>query len=327
MSHKIIRWVVVGLGKQGERMIEVIRRTPGHSVVGVVSKHRAASGNVFRSLKKALAETTSDAVYVCSPNHQHADHVEQALQAGKHVLCEKPFVLRVADARKLVRIARKKRLFLDTAFHLRERPVVQYVAAQIARQKLGSVCHVDMEWSVGSEKQHFTTLPKHQRWRTSLETAGGGALAARGVHLLDVFEVLVHEPIKRLAVMVDPPVSTKPDVTFLALVRSASVTGRLVTSRKMVFAENRVTITCTRGRLVVENMFELSARPRIHTYSQLGHRVHSTNDRDPYRAEMVSFGNRLHKHLPPAVNSVHATRVFEAVRQAIHTKREVVVRS
>ena len=94
-------------------------------------------GRVFTSMEEMLADPSIDMVYVASPNSIHYGQTKAALQAGKHVICEKPFAPTVAEAEELIALAREKHLLLFEAITTAHHPHYGYVKENLP--KLGKL--------------------------------------------------------------------------------------------------------------------------------------------------------------------------------------------
>lgn len=118
-----MKLTVVGTGKIVEEALPIITATNGIQVQALVStprsreKAKTLAGqyqiqDLYTSLDQALANPDTDTVYVATPNHLHYEMSKAALLAGKHVICEKPFTLKEAQAQELAEIAKRKQLIL-----------------------------------------------------------------------------------------------------------------------------------------------------------------------------------------------------------------------
>ncbi len=154
--------------------------------------------HVFDSLDALLAWDQFDAVSIVTPDAFHAAQSIRCLQAGKHVLCEKPLALNHADARKMVAAARKSGLVNMVNLSYRDWPAIQGVAALIAAGKLGEVRHVEasylQSWLPSKIWGDWRTTPGWL-WRLSTEHGSRGVLGDVGVHIVD-FATFPAGPIK-----------------------------------------------------------------------------------------------------------------------------------
>ena len=126
---KKLGWALIGASDIAKtRMIEAINGQPDSEVVAVMStsderaKRYAAESRIprfYTSVEAVLADAGVDVVYVSTTNERHKQEVTLAAKAGKHVLCEKPLALTVADAREMLETCKQARVILGTNHHLR----------------------------------------------------------------------------------------------------------------------------------------------------------------------------------------------------------------
>lgn len=118
-----MKLTVVGTGKIVEEALPIITATNGIQVQALVSTPRSQEKakaladhyqiqDLYTDLEEALTNPNTDTVYIATPNHLHYEMTKAALLAGKHVICEKPFTLKEAQAQELAEIAKRKQLIL-----------------------------------------------------------------------------------------------------------------------------------------------------------------------------------------------------------------------
>ena len=157
----------------------------GHDVAVVCSADAerarawAQSQNIARgtdSLDEALSDV--DAVYISSTNDKHAAQARAAIQAGRHVLCEKPIALTVADALAMVDEARQAGVVLGTNHHLRNAPVHRTLRRLLQAGEIGRLLAVRVA--------HAVQLPQRLRgWRIDGSAPGSGVVLDITVHDMD----------------------------------------------------------------------------------------------------------------------------------------------
>jgi predicted dehydrogenase len=190
MSRQIeeLRAGVVGTGFIGAVHVEALRRL-GVEVAGVVgsSPERARTKGlapVIGSYEELLADEGVDVVHLTTPNHLHHPQVKQALEAGKHVVCEKPLAMTSEQSAELLGLAEQSGLVHCTNFNIRFYPQVQQARALVQSGAVGAV------WNVhGGYLQDWLLLPTDWNWR--LEPEKGGELRAVGdigSHWLDLLQ-------------------------------------------------------------------------------------------------------------------------------------------
>jgi predicted dehydrogenase len=127
-----------------------------------------------------LDDPEIDAVYIATPNALHAPLALRALDAGKHVIIEKPFTTNVADAEAIVDRAERAGRLVTVGMNQRFLPSCQRVAALVQGGALGHVYHAKAFWF------RRAGIPRLGSWFGSKALAGGGALYDIGAHLLDL---------------------------------------------------------------------------------------------------------------------------------------------
>jgi predicted dehydrogenase len=137
--------------------------------------------------RQLVADPSVDVVDICSPNHLHREMALAALAAGKHVWCEKPLALDVAEAREVAAAAAASGKRHLVGFNYSRNPLVRVAREMIAAGELGAV--------TGFSGQYFEDYMADPAvpwsWRCQRRLAGAGALADLGSHLIDMAEVLL----------------------------------------------------------------------------------------------------------------------------------------
>ena len=183
-----LRAGVVGTGFIGAVHVDALRRL-GVEVTGVVgsSPERAAAKRLappYESYEALLADKRVDVVHLTTPNHLHYSQVKSALEAGKHVVCEKPLTLTAAESGELVALAEQSGLVHCTNFNIRFYPQVQEARARVLDGGIGEV------WNVhGGYLQDWLLYPTDWNWRLQPEQGGAlRAVADIGSHWLDLVQ-------------------------------------------------------------------------------------------------------------------------------------------
>jgi predicted dehydrogenase len=136
--------------------------------------------NVYREYQELLAQTDIDAVSIAVPNFLHKPVAIAALEAGKHVLIEKPLSRNTAEGREMVDASKRTGKILAVSFQRRTRHDIEIVRDQIASGAFGRVYYTKAYWL------RRAGIPGLGSWFTSKEAAGGGPLIDLGVHVLDM---------------------------------------------------------------------------------------------------------------------------------------------
>jgi 1,5-anhydro-D-fructose reductase (1,5-anhydro-D-mannitol-forming) len=192
-----LRWGLIGASTiAAEHMISAMRANDGE-VVAVLSmdasrgRNYADAHGIPRSTTSlsALVEAANiDAVYISSTNELHRDQLFAAAAAGKHVMCEKPLALTLADARAMVAECKRHGVVMGTNHHLRNAATHRAMRDAIAEGRIGK--------PLFARVFHAVYLPPHlQGWRIKTPEAGGGVILDITVHDADTLRfVLGDEP-------------------------------------------------------------------------------------------------------------------------------------
>ena len=176
-----IRAAVIGTGFIGTVHTQALRRL-GVEVKGVLGsspqrgKERAAEIGVrhaYSSLDELLGDEDVDVVHVTSPNHAHYAQVKAILNAGKHVVCEKPLAMTSTESAEMVGIARVSGKVAAVCYNIRFYPLNQQAHGMIKAGELG-----DIRFVTGHYHQDWLAKPTDWNWR--LESEIGGALRSVG---------------------------------------------------------------------------------------------------------------------------------------------------
>ncbi len=177
---------VVGTGFIGVVHVDALRRL-GVEVLGVVGstpERAAAKGiaRVYESYNALLADDEVDVVHLTTPNHLHFPQALQALESGKHVVCEKPLAVTSEQSAELVALAERSGLVHCTNFNIRFYPLVQEARERVRAGEVGEV------WNVhGGYLQDWLARPTDWNWRLETEKAGElRAVGDIGSHWLDL---------------------------------------------------------------------------------------------------------------------------------------------
>lgn len=190
-----IRWGVLATGGIAAAFAEDLKLLPDAELVAVGSRS-AASARGFAdahgiprahgSWAELAADPEVDVVYVATPHSAHRDAAAACLEAGKAVLCEKPFTLNRAEAEALVRLARERGTFLMEAMWTYCNPTVRRMTELIADGAIGEVKTVHADFGFVAQ-----TEPTH-RLRDPLQ--GGGALLDLGVYPVSLAHLVLGAP-------------------------------------------------------------------------------------------------------------------------------------
>lgn len=183
------RVAVVGAGTISQRVhIPVFQKQPNTTVVAVcdVNEARARAvaeetgvAAVYSDYEKMLQEIQPNITVVATPNVFHKPMAIAALEAGSHVLCEKPVALTYADAQAMFATAAAQNRVLTVGTHFRFTAPMQAAKRHAEQGFFGRIYAARTVW------QRRNGIPGYGSWFTNKDLAGGGALLDIGVHTLD----------------------------------------------------------------------------------------------------------------------------------------------
>lgn len=193
---------IVGTGFIGPAHLEALRRN-NVRVIGLaeataeLASEKAAELGIIKaypSYEKMLADPDIHVIHLATPNYLHYPHAKAALEAGKHVVCEKPLAMNSQESADLVKIARKTELVNAINFNIRFYPMAQQARQMVQNGDLGDIFILQ-----GSYLQDWLLLPTDWNWR--LEPELGGTLRAIGdigSHWLDLMTFITGLKIKEV---------------------------------------------------------------------------------------------------------------------------------
>lgn len=131
----------------------------------------------YGTYEELVQDKNVDIIYVASPHSHHYEHTILALNAGKHVVCEKPITVNASQAKSLYEIAKKKNLFLLDAVWTRYFPLSVQIRQMIQNGEIGEVLRVVADTSMGEDTDDLWYRQK--RRKVNRDLAGGALLESK----------------------------------------------------------------------------------------------------------------------------------------------------
>ncbi|MER5884740.1 Gfo/Idh/MocA family oxidoreductase [Streptomyces sp. NPDC001941] len=198
----------------------------------------AAAETDWRAL---VARDDVQLVDVCTPGDSHAEIAVAALEAGKHVLCEKPLANTVEEAEAMAEAAERaaaRGQIAMVGFNYRRVPAIAYARRLIAAGRLGALRHVRVSYL-----QDWLVDPAFPlTWRLQKQHAGSGALGDLGAHAVDLAQYLAGEQLAGVSALSETFVRERPVLSGA----SSGLSGAGTTERGQVTVDDAVVFT---GRL------------------------------------------------------------------------------
>ena len=187
------RAAILGTGFMGRVHLEAVRRLEFVEAAAIAGRNLEAAqrlgtgfsvATITTDYRDILRDPTIDAVHICTPNAQHFLMAKDALQAGKHVLCEKPLALSVEQAGELVSLAMRQNARNCICHNIRFYPMVQQMRSLCEAGDLGEILVVQ-----GSYFQDWLLYDTDWNWRVDSEAGGPSRVMADvGSHWFDLAE-------------------------------------------------------------------------------------------------------------------------------------------
>ena len=198
-----INVAVIGSGFMGAAHIDSLRRVPGINVVAISSIDRPraeeladqfAIPHVIDDWREIASHPEVAAVHNCTPNNLHFEVNRVLIEAGKHVLSEKPLTMTSAESGELVRLAREKGVATAINFNYRGYPLIQQAHGMVGRGELGKVHLVH-----GHYLQDWLLFDTDYNWRLESKISGASrAVADIGSHWFDLLQFITGAKIRRV---------------------------------------------------------------------------------------------------------------------------------
>ncbi len=150
-----LRWGIIGTGNVSRQWVLSLRGCKGATVTAVAARAEADAksfaetygvGSAYGSYAEMVTSPDVDIVYVGTISRLHMDHSLLAIEAGKHVLCEKPLAANVADARRMHDAAEEKKVMLQDGMWTRFFPAVEHARVAIEAGTIGEVVMVQADF-------------------------------------------------------------------------------------------------------------------------------------------------------------------------------------
>lgn len=199
-----------------------------------------------------------DAVYVCTPNALHLEHVEAAAEFGKDVICEKPMEATVERAEVMVEVCEDADITLMVAYRMHADPVVRWVRDLVANGFVGDIAQVEGAYTYSMFVEGDGNA---DQWRFDPDLAGGGSLYDIGIYPLNTTRfVLGEDPVSIQASLTSPdeqfegPVIDQHATAILEFENGAQALFR---SSYGSFGQNHLVIEGDEGRITIEDSFDV----------------------------------------------------------------------
>ncbi len=254
MANKV-RWGILSTAGIGiKKVVPAMQKGEWVEVIAIASRdlqkaeeaaHALGIAKPYGSYEELLADPQVEAIYNPLPNQLHVPWSIRAAEAGKHVLCEKPLSMTVAEARSLLAVQQRTGVTIGEAFMVRTHPQWLRTRELIAGGRIGQLRSIQGFFS------YFNTDPKNIR---NIPECGGGALMDIGCYPINTSRFLFGEEPSRVSGLIDRDPILKVDRLTSAILEFPS--GHAVfTCSTQLAPYQRMQLLGTRGRIEIEIPF------------------------------------------------------------------------
>jgi predicted dehydrogenase len=208
-----LRFGIIGAGYRGSTHIDAINSFAHCRILGVcdVREKQLAAGVkragkkaiAYRDYQKLLANPDISAVLIATPNCSHKELVLAALQAGKHVVCEKPMALNLDECKAMKQAETRSDRVVQYTMQLRYSPRLEIMRNMIEQGKIGKPKHLVLtefrgDWNRGDVWQYNDPKLGKINWRF-MRGASGGTLSEKACHYFDILNWMAGSHPKRVS--------------------------------------------------------------------------------------------------------------------------------
>jgi predicted dehydrogenase len=263
VSRPKLRWGLVTPGRIAHRFAQALEAVDGarlHAVASRSLERARAFAETYGapvavdSVEKLARDPDVDAVYVASPHRFHHEQTRLCLEAGKPVLCEKPFTVNAAQAADLIQVAESRGLFLMEALWSRYLPVWSQVRAWLDAGVLGELHLITSAFCFRPERD-----PADRKFNHEL---AGGALLDLGVYNVSLSDWVTRQSPSAVSAMAEIGDTRVDELTAATLVYPGRLVSQFVCSF-MVDAVNEMVIYGTLGHIRIHANFWQSTRSTL----------------------------------------------------------------
>lgn len=249
-----IRWGILGTGWISARFAEDLKSVPNAKLHAIASRTLSSAqkfaeprgiSRFYGSYSELVNDPEIDVVYVATPHIRHKEDCILCLEAGKAVLCEKPFALNARDAQSVVDVAREKQLFCMEAMWMRFLPMAKQVKEMIHKGEIGDIRFLTADFGYPTEFD-----PDNRFFNPAL---GGGALLDRGVYPLSLAFFLLGQP-SYVSGYANIGSTGVDEQSTVVLGYEKGITAAL-SSTLQTYASNSATIVGTKGKIFIHDPF------------------------------------------------------------------------
>lgn len=313
---KEFRWGILGTGGIARAFARDLSYLNNHTVAAVGSRTKKGAEDfsmefpkctAYSSYESLVADQEIDAIYVATPHPMHVTHAILALDAGKPVLCEKPFSINTTEARQMVEASIQNNVALLEAMWMRFLPHIFELRKILASGVLGEIVSVTAD--------HGQRLADQGIVRLVEPSLAGGALLDLGIYPVSFAHMVlgVPESIEADAVMTDKGVDASTSMLFTY----KSGAQAILTTTMVAQTPCRAVISGINGWLEIDRTFYNPTSMRVHLYDGTTTEYPSDYKGHGLREQAIEFEKivRSGKYESEHLTHKHTLEIMEVMDQ------------
>lgn len=314
-----VRWGILSTAKIGrEKVIPAMQQAKHCDIVAIASRNvtqaqevaaRLKIPVVYGSYEELLNDPNIDAIYIPLPNHMHVEWAIKSIQAGKHILCEKPIGLSSAEATQLLEVAAQHpQIKVMEAFMYRFHPQWVHAKKLVDEGKIGRLRTIQSFFS------YYNVDPNNIRNQQSM---GGGGMMDIGCYCVSLARFIFNKEPDRVMGHVEFDPVLRTDILASGILDFSTGTSTFTCSTQLM-PYQRVNILGTEGRIEIEIPFNapplLATRLWLHTKTSSEEVTFDAVDQYTLQGDLFSKAILNNEPVPtPLQDAVNNMKVIEAV--------------
>ncbi|MHC5083526.1 MAG: Gfo/Idh/MocA family protein [Planctomycetota bacterium] len=252
---KKLKWGIIGCGGIARKFASDLQYVKGGKLRAVGSRSKAkaeqfaadhGAKRAYDSYEAVVADPDIDIVYVATPHPYHMDNTLLAINAGKHVLCEKPIAISAAQTKRMIAAARQQGVFFMEAMWTRFFPGIIQLKKWLAKERIGDVIAIEADFGIRPD-----IGPEHRLLNPDL---GGGALLDLGIYPVSFASLVYGTQPDKIISSVHMAETGVDDHAVITFTYPDHATAALGTS-SIVRMKNQAHLFGTKGRITVHEDF------------------------------------------------------------------------
>jgi predicted dehydrogenase len=320
-------WGLIGTGRIAEdRVLPAIRAHAGNRLIGVVSRDpqrakrfadKFGAEHAYTSYDEMLRNPDVTVVAIHTPNAQHAQQAIAAARTGKHVFCDKPMTIEVADAEKMVRECEKAGVKLGINFHNRFMPCFHEIRRVIESGEIGEVHLVHLEVSPGARSGGRLAT-----WRIDPVLAGLGTTYSIGVHAYDILRYLLAVEVEMVSALFDKPRGVMEEMNMSLLRFANGALAQLSVHENSPLPHNDIVVYGSKGRITGRGITRSRDGGVLEVMTEAGGARRTEFPAiDAHAACVMAFSDALlagREFVPSGIDGLRSVQVTDAMARSAH---------